>query len=336
MFRILLLSTFCLPLILRAESEPAKPELKPLAQRIADRAFPSVFQAWSPADNLKGEDRFVTMARHDLVFHSAPSFLNLAWKEASAGLGTEFTTESVGRAKIIRDKMRALNPNQIFLSEVRYRDAWDAYLPADHKWWKRKPDGQRVPGWEEGKFYILDFQNAEFRAHVARQCKAIVETGLADGVMLDWWEDDEDRLALIKAIREAIGEQALILVNANDRQIPRTAQFINGVFMECYRSKSADDWARIETTLAWAEEHLRQPRINCVETWYEKSRQDLNRMRATTTLSLTRSDGYCLFSDPNELPSPDHLHDWYPFWDKSLGKATGKGKLRPDGAWERD
>ena len=59
-------------------------------------------------------------------------------------------------------------------------------------------------------------------------------------------------------------------------------------------------------------------------------------MRATTALSLTLSDGYCLFSDPNELPSPDHLHDWYPFWNKSLGKPVSRVRQRQDGAWERE
>jgi hypothetical protein len=46
-------------------------------------------------------------------------------------------------------------------------------------------------------------------------------------------------------------------------------------------------------------------------------------MRNITTLSLVFSNGYVLFSDPNQLPTPDHLHDWYPFWEKSLGKPTG-------------
>jgi hypothetical protein len=39
--------------------------------------------------------------------------------------------------------------------------------------------------------------------------------------------------------------------------------------------------------------------------------------------ALVFSNGYALFSDPNSLPTPDHLHDWYPFWDKSLGKPAG-------------
>jgi hypothetical protein len=36
-------------------------------------------------------------------------------------------------------------------------------------------------------------------------------------------------------------------------------------------------------------------RINCLESWFHQSRDDLNLMRATTTLALTRSDGYALF-----------------------------------------
>ena len=59
-------------------------------------------------------------------------------------------------------------------------------------------------------------------------------------------------------------------------------------------------------------------------------------MRATTTLSLVLSDGYCLFSDPNHLPTPDHLHNWYPFWERGLGKAQAPGVTRPDGSMSRD
>jgi hypothetical protein len=59
-------------------------------------------------------------------------------------------------------------------------------------------------------------------------------------------------------------------------------------------------------------------------------------MRATTTLSLVLSDGYCLFSDPNPLPTPDHLHNWYSFWERRLGKALEQGVIRPDGAMSRE
>ena len=105
--------------------------------------------------------------------------------------------------------------------------------------------------------------------------------------------------------------------------------------MECTRSDSPADWLRIASTLKWAEQKLRPPRVNCVETWYHNSRVDLHLMRATTTLVLTHSNGYCLFSDPNPLPSPDHRHNWYRFWDKTLGKPTGKGRQQPDESFAR-
>ena len=43
-------------------------------------------------------------------------------------------------------------------------------------------------------------------------------------------------------------------------------------------------------------------------------------MRMITTLSLTHSDGYVLFGDDNAIPAPDHLHNWYDFWDADLGQ----------------
>jgi hypothetical protein len=230
-----------------------------------------------------------------------------------------------------RKEILAHNPNMILIASMQYRDGPKDYLPEDSAWWMRDKQGKLVMGWEEGGYVRLDLKRADFRQQVAQQCRAAVKSGVVDGVLLDWWDDDEERLALIKLVRAAVGNDALIMANANDRQTPRSAPFINGYFMECYRSNTVEDWQRIADTLSWAETHLRPPRLNCVESWYHNSRQDLNLMRAVTTLALTHCDGYCLFSDPNELPTPDHLHDWYPFWDKSLGKPTGRGQKQRDG-----
>ena len=38
-----------------------------------------------------------------------------------------------------------------------------------------------------------------------------------------------------------------------------------------------------------------------------------------TALALTHSDGYVMFGDDNAIPTPDHLHNWYDFWDSDLG-----------------
>ena len=300
--------------------------------RIARRSFPSVFQAWNPAD-VPNEDKWTTVARHDIVFH-APDFFALRWADRYPGLATEFTRHSINAGREVRKILHARNPDIVLLAELRYRDAHRSHIPDGHTWWM-KQNGKPVVGWEEGGYFLLDFANLAYQEHIARQAKTVMATGLVDGIMLDWWDDDDDRISLLKNIRKAIGNDALILVNANDRKVPRSAKYINGLFMECYKTASPDDWKRITDTLIWAEANVQRPRINCLETWFEKSRSDYALMRATTTLVLTMSDGYCLFSDPNPLPTPDHSHNWYPFWDCKLGKPTEKGRNLPDGSFQR-
>jgi hypothetical protein len=317
----------------KTEEAPPRRELT-LGRRIGSRTYPSVFMAWNPADNLKGEDPLTTAARHDLLFH-APEFFGLRWNNPYQGLATGFTPDSIDRARAIRRTLLERNPHMVLLAEIRYRDASRAFLPPDHPWWKRDSDGKPEIGWAEGRYIKLDFADPDYQKQVAVQARAAVATGVVDGVMLDWWQDDADHLALIQRVRAAIGRRALILVNANDRQIPQTAPYVNGLFMECYRSADVEDWTRIADTLRFAESHLRRPHINCLETWYHSSRNDLNLMRATTCLALTLSNGYCLFSDPNPLPTPDHLHNWYPFWEKTLGRPRGPGRTYPDGAIRR-
>ena len=308
---------------------------RPVSDRIAARDFPSVFQAWSPADNLPGEDEVLIAARHDLLWHGV-GWYGLVWDKSPAGLGESFRTESIEKGLRRRKALLELNPNIILIAEIRYRDASRRFLPEDHKWWRRNKDGTLTKGWSEGGFIQLDFDNPEYRRHVAKRAGAVVKTGVVDGVLLDWWRDDDSRLELVKMVREAIGQDKLIIANANDRTTPRTAPYINGYFMECYRSRTPQDWQKIADTLKWAELNLREPRANCLETWYHNSRQDLNLMRATTTLSLTCSNGYCLFSDPNPLPTGDHRHNWYAFWDARLGKPTAPGVTTPDGTIRRD
>ena len=305
-----------------------------IAERIAGRDFPSVFQAWSRVENLPRANAIEGIARHDLAWN-AISLCGLRWDTTPRGLAEDFEPSSIEAARKVRRKLLELNPNLILIAEIRYRDAHRSFLPENHPWWMRDERGQIVEGWAEGGFLRLDYRNPAFQRHVAQRAKATIDSGIADGILLDWWQEDNDRLALIQEIRAAIGDEPLVIANTNDRTAPRTAPYINGFFMECYRSATAEDWQRIGQTLIWAEQHLRQPRVNCVEVWYHNSRRDLNLMRAVTTLTLTHSNGYCLFSDPNPLPTPDHRHDWYPFWDTNLGKPAGKAMHRADGATSR-
>jgi len=158
---------------------------KPLARRIAEREFPSVFQAWNPADNLKDECEATTAARHDLIFQGA-RFFGLEWDHKHQGLATGFTPESLERGHARRRDLLERNPNLVLLMEIRYRDAWGpevpqhlieqypehleellesyrGFLPKDHPWWRRDAEGNIVKGWEEGGFLQMDFSNPEYR-----------------------------------------------------------------------------------------------------------------------------------------------------------------------------
>lgn len=312
----------------------ASAEEASVAERISHRDFPSVFQAWNSAIPVAGAGATMMQALHDLVFVH-PSMVGLQSEAAFEGTAFTFSAASIAEGKARRADLLMRNPRLVLLAEIRYRDAPKGFIPEDAAWWKRDTTGQFVIGWAEGGYRLLDVAQADWQVQVAKRAKAVMDTGVFDGVMLDCWVEDEPRLNLIRRIRETIGTEALVLVNSNDLPIPLTAEYVNGLYMECYRTKSPEDWRRISETLRWAEMRLRTPRINCLESWYHQSRRDWNLMRAVTTLSLTHSDGYCLFADPNDLPTPDHLHDWYSFWDKGLGRPTKPGVLRADGAWER-
>lgn len=299
-------------------SESLPKEQSRISECIGKRSFPSIFQAWNGCGSFPESVNNSYLPKHNLIFN-CPEFYGLQWNNSHSGLGTGFKERSIVNALATRTRLLRANPCLIMLAEIRYYDGPRNFLPPGHAWWLRS-EGKRLEGWQEGGFYRLDFANPEFRRHVATQAAAVMATGCFDGIMLDWWNDDRDHLLIIKEVRDAIGTNALILVNSNERQIPVTAPYVNGLFMECRQPKTFDDWKKVTTTLEWAERSVRKPTINCLETWWQKGRSDLRLMRLTTTLSTVLSNGYCLFSDPNQLPTPDHRHVWYSFWNTDLGR----------------
>jgi hypothetical protein len=228
----------------------------------------------------------------------------------------------------------------IFLLEVRWRDAPGSFLPEDSPFWRRNADGSRVPGWDNGPepYYLLNPENEAFRANIGRQARLAIESGIYDGIMLDW----SGHLEVVKAVRAAIGEDALIIVNIHDNveHAKLYAPLINGSFMECNPDgpglatrSNGTTWDKLRDGYVFMETHLREPRLNCLEVWGH--RDDHRRLRAATTLALTHGNGAVLYADPNPLPAPDHMHDWYPLWDVSLGRPVGERQTRPDGIVER-
>ena len=321
-----------LPLLLSCSGK------KSLKDRINERDYPSIFLAWSMADNLPDEDKYSNIARHDLYW-AGPKALKVYFDGEFMGTSTSLKEGSAEEALDHKKKLLKKNPNLITIAEVRYRDAHHSFLPEDSPYWMRDEKGNRVFGWEEGKFIRLELRDTSYHRIIAEKSAAIINTGAVDGIFLDWWNEEEfldERLTILKTIRKAIGEDALIIVNPNENIIPNSAPYVNGVFMECWDSyePTPDKWKTYQSTLEWAEKNMREPRINCLEI-ITNDRNELNEMRATTALSLCVSEGYSLFADNGKLPTPDHLHDWYAFYDADLGIPLSKGFMRDDHAWER-
>ena len=322
----------------------------PIQSRIEDRSFPSIFTAWggigwSPVlnrPNLSDEEH---LALHDVYW--SPSF-RLRWRETEQGM---HLMGDLDKARQQRAAVAALNPNMLFIVEIRMRDAFvNDFYPEDWPYWIRDENGNLRPGNRGRNYYLIDFTHPELQEQIVEQAIAVARCGLFDGIFFDWWNEDRAVLtnhqvgwtellpggneaeqrardSILQRIRTAVTPDFLIIGNGNRRKFPRTAPYINGTFMETLRDYDSgythSGLAEIESTLFWAEENLREPQINCLEGWgvfTESPDSPRNRrwMRVFTTMSLTHSDGYVLYNIGD-----GHDHYWYDFWDANLGKPIG-------------
>jgi hypothetical protein len=102
------------------------------------------------------------------------------------------------------------NPNIVILSEVHYHAAQPNFLPPDSPLWIRN----------------ADFENNKLG-------------------MLDGWHDDTNtsaRVGLIRKIRSAVGEKAILLGNVNERLPTHAASYLNGMYMEGLYAHYFPDW----------------------------------------------------------------------------------------------
>ena len=270
----------------------------PLAQRIDGRKYPSVFAAWGGIINreeLSWEDN---ITHHDMWFRPANIMRYSRSRNAMVG--------HIDDARHEREVLLSKNPYFIRFFEINVPIA---------------------PDWEDD---------------VIQTAIAVSKCGYYDGVFFDHWDDIEGepdawfepKLNIVRAIRANTRPDFLILANVNRHTIPRSAQYINGGFMETLspstdhkyggREQVENGLSEVEATLSWLETNLREPQINGLEGWgfpdeAPDSPRNLRWMRIFTTMSLTHSDGYVLFVDGRG----GHHHYWYDFWDADLGQPVG-------------
>ena len=338
----LFIGMFCIFISLSQSQEKDDFQFTPkdLKDRIADREFPSFFKAWDGVFiNRKDLTKLEEWALHDLIWCMAWD-VSLIWDdEEFTYLAEGFDETSIQLAREQVKKLHKLNPNIVILLSVFYRDLPGDWLPEDSDWWLRDEQGERIVGFKgDGGYvaYLLDYSSKGLRNHVAARAKAGVKTGLFDGVMLDWWDENPARIKLLRKVRKAIGNDKLILVNSNQYVQAKSAKYVNGYFMESVPMENKTDWQTFAQTLQWAEANLREPRINCFCTWANDYKKEKNIERCCYAMALTFSNGYQIASLAGYKNYIPHHHMWYEGFEDKLGKPLGESVQLANGAWQRE
>ena len=344
----------------------------PLRPRMKNRTYPSIFARWSgptwpPVSNqpeLSGE---ANVALHDLRF--SVTVFGLLLFDGPHGFELR---GNINAATNTRDRILSLNPNIITLYTLQFSGAPLSTFPPDSPYWIRTETGDIfIPvGLEDGQpstHGFLDITHPDVQDRIVEQAVAVSRCGLYDGIFFDYWSDiypsfggwdgtrwryflslEEELNAkelILQRIRNQTRPDFLIMGNTNDTILPRTFPYINGAFMETTAPGANTKihletaFTRIENSLSWLDANLREPRINGLEGWAipgepPDSPNNLKWMRAITTLSLTHSDGYVVYTIPGTWK-----HYWYDFWDADLGQPVGeKGQLyqETDGLYIRE
>lgn len=324
-----------------------------IVERLVNRSYPSVFGVWDhvfhniPPPGNKWEWSYYKKALSYRDLFGQSSFRSLSFEKITPE-GPKLVDGEVEHVLYEKSQIQALNPDFIFLIPIYYYGARPGEYPEDWPYWLRDKNGNRIKDepWAE---LLIDYTYPEVQEHMIKQAVSVAKCGIFDGILLDLWGEDEETMpsvpgtaplyqgnrvealvSLVKGIREAVGDDFLILVNTRTEKIPRSAPYVNGAFMETWDAAyPRERLIELERALSWYEENLRYPQVNCLEVainisepWDSPANRRLT--RAATTLSLTHSNGYILIHGKPENPLPF----WYPFFDAPLGSTVGSNETK--------
>ncbi len=342
-------------------------EIPPLLSPI-QRTYPSIALPGSSLverDPLRwfGQDNpdvyYDVAAKHDITYFAEPEGYAVTWarthSQPTLGLATQLKGD-LSVAKAAYQKYSERNSNFIYLTNGNFNISHHLdFFPPDSDFWLRDADGnimQTDVPWDE---FQIDFLNPEVQQLLINRQVGIANCGLFQGIFFDnfahnntqgvgrenYKASDEEIIAattnILRGIRERVRDDFLILVNANRTKLTAYKDWVNGSYMETGRDSLAgytyDGLMEIEDALLWNEANLREPRINVLEGHgvFEpfESPNNLRWMRLFTTMSLTHSDGYCIFRVPHLIDGyMQHVHIWYDFWDADLGQPIGEKAQR--------
>ena len=302
--------------------------------------YPRIAMLWAP---VRGDNTIKSMARHDLIM-TGSGRLGLKWDGEPRGLADHFTTQSVATAKKRIAEIRTLNHDAVIIGDLLFYEYPDSWLPEEHSWWLRK-DGKRQQFWPGT--HRMDWYNEDYRQHVVRQTVALKEVGI-DGVFYDNIRNEpQPWIAFLKAVREAVGDDFLILANAGYAigEYDFAAPYLNGMMYESGWSHNRTQWDNCIRQMQHTQTLLRQPRISLIERFEEirgragwpgdpkrgqKPPADDAARWWSFCFSLSIGDFYYLFSD-----NTSHRHDWYPEYDVKIGLPMSPGQQISSHVWQR-
>ena len=356
-------------------------------EKVQTHSLPSITAPWA--------GWFVN--KHHLSPAETTAFHDMFWSP-EFGLRFQRTDEGVSlvgdwiEARRQQEALLALNPNVILLCEVNMRgaDPGSPFLKAlysrDDFPWITDASGEIIPGAPAERYtdLLIDFTHPIAQDIIVDQAIAVAESGLWDGILFGYWNEKEvvldgyrsyeaerkARESILQRIRDRVEDDFLIIVGGSGK-LRFGTPYINGIILHSDRQDFSNDQRtgliELESNLLWAEENLREPRINYLQAKGIGSELPLSQtnqkaMRCFTTLSLTHSDGYFLYTMGVDWGEPHphddfywnypykrtnwdywnqhtHSHDtflhehsgahyWYDFWDVDLGQPVGgKGQL---------
>ena len=303
--------------------------------------------------HLSIEDR---RAYHDLFWHGPTPFkLNFQKGPPWSQLSGPIEIAIAKRDELLAKNPNMLFLVHVVSTYTAPRTAQGGQFPEDWFGWVRDEAGNPVNA--RPTTYLIDYRRPEVQDVIVQQAVSVAKCGIFDGILYDTWgsgtgiklrnrslpypdydeqthaklvqEEVEARTTILKRIRENVPDDFLILVNNNHRKSPFSIPYINGAFMETFHHDEGGVYTRsriaqIEANLIWYEENAREPQITCLKgtgipTEPPDSPNNRRWMRLFTTMSLTLSDGYVLYTTGRY--HQDHI--WYPFWDADLGQPIG-------------
>lgn len=283
-----------------------------------------VFQAWSGVENLEHLSYWEQLAKHSLVFNDTYPLNHATWNPEAGGpqyrgLFTDLNQGSLEEAAQINQELKLFNPDLKLLVSLMYREGsyktlenegvnwWEkGHYPPESPYWLKDTNGNHVIGWgedtnlngvidsdDEVLNYLIDFSNSEVQELISKKARSIYNSGLFDGIFLDWMSEytttddptipgydpilsqEEElaaRISLIQKIRDKTGPEFLIMGNTNYQKREILTPMLNAVFMECHKSPYYGTYTfevlkEIQEAVIYNQNTLLPPALVCLEGW---------------------------------------------------------------------